>query len=296
MTRENQSSQESGGQYPSPAFGEQTQEHPGLTGRMSPVPDHGEESYQGSDKLEGRAAIITGGDSGIGRAVAIAFAREGADVLISYLEAEEEDAQDTMRHLEEAGRKAVAMPGDLADEGHCRRVVERAVEEFGRLDVLVNNAAYQMARGGIAEISSCEFDHTFRTNVYATFHLSKTALEHMGPGASIINTTSIQGTEPGNALLAYASTKGALISFTEGLAQETIQRGIRVNSVAPGPVWAPLIPATLSPESVSGFGGQSPAGRPAQPAELAPAYVYLASGKSSYINGETLGVTGGMPL
>lgn len=283
-------------QYPFPEFGEQTQEHPGLTGRMSPVPDHGEESYRGSGKLRGRAAVITGGDSGIGRAAAIAFAREGADVLISYLEAEEEDARDTVHHIEDAGRRAVAMPGDLTSEEQCYRVIDRAVEEFGRLDVLVNNAAFQMARGGIAEISSGEFDHTFKTNIYAPFHLSKRALEHMGYGASIINTTSIQGTEPSNSLLAYASTKGALVAFTEGLAQETIQRGIRVNSIAPGPVWAPLIPATLSAESVSGFGGGSPTGRPAQPAELAPAYVYLASEESSYINGETIGITGGMPL
>ncbi len=296
MSEQDQAPQGSAERYPYPEFGEQTQEHPGLTGRMSPTPDHGEESYRGSGKLEGKAAIVTGGDSGIGRAVAIAFAREGADVLLSYLEAEEEDARDTVRHIEEAGRRAVTMPGDITDGEQCRRVVERAVEEFGRLDVLVNNAAYQMARGGIAQIPDWEFDHTFKTNVYATFHLSKRALEHMGPGASIINTTSIQGTEPGNELLAYASTKGALIAFTEGLAQETIQRGIRANSVAPGPVWAPLIPATLRPESVSGFGGGSPAGRPAQPAELAPAYVYLASEESSYINGETIGVTGGRPL
>ncbi len=286
----------SGGRYPRPEFGEQPQQHPGLTSRMSPVPDHGEESYQGSGKLQGKAAVITGGDSGIGRAVAIAFAREGADVLISYLEAEEEDARETIRHVEAAGRKAIAAPGDLTDEAHCRQLIERAVEEFGRLDVLVNNAAYQMARDGIAEIPSWELDHTFRTNVHATFHLSKAALEHMGEGASIINSTSIQGTDPGNELLAYASTKGALIAFTEGLAKETMQRGIRVNSVAPGPVWTPLIPATLRPESVSSFGGTSPAGRPAQPAELAPAYVYLASDEASYVNGETIGVTGGMAL
>ncbi|WP_047864802.1 SDR family oxidoreductase [Rubrobacter aplysinae] len=282
--------------YPFPEFGEQSQEHPGLAGRMSPVPDHGEDSYQGSGKLQGRAAVITGGDSGIGRAVAIAFAREGADVLISYLEAEEEDARDTVGYIEQAGHKAVAMPGDITDEEQCRRVIDRAAEEFGRLDVLVNNAAFQMARGGIAEIPAEEFDHTFKTNIYAPFHLSKRALEHMVPGGVIINTTSIQGTEPSNSLLAYASTKGALVAFNEGLAQETIQRGIRVNSVAPGPVWAPLIPATLPAESVSGFGQGSPTGRPAQPAELAPAYVYLASDESSYINGETIGVTGGMPL
>jgi NAD(P)-dependent dehydrogenase (short-subunit alcohol dehydrogenase family) len=289
-----QSNQQSS--YPFPEFGEQTQEHPGLTGRMSPVPDHGEQSYQGSGKLQGRAAVITGGDSGIGRAVAIAFAREGADVLISYLESEEEDARDTVGYIEQAGRKALAMPGDITDEEQCRRVIDRAVEELGRLDVLVNNAAFQMARGGIAEISSEEFDHTFKTNIYAPFHLSKKALEHMERGSVIINTTSIQGTEPSNSLLAYASTKGALVAFNEGLAQETIQRGIRVNSVAPGPVWAPLIPATLPADSVSGFGQTSPTGRPAQPAELAPAYVYLASDESSYINGETIGVTGGMPL
>lgn len=277
-------------------FPPQRQEPPGLTDAMEPQPDHGEQTYRGSGRLTGLRALITGGDSGIGRAVAIAFAREGADVLISYLEAEEKDARETVRHVEEAGRRAVAMPGDITEEAQCKRIVDRAVEEFGRLDVLVNNAAFQMQRNGIAEISSEEFDRTFKTNVYATFHLSKRALEHMGSGASIINTTSIQGTEPSNGLLAYASTKSALIAFTAGLAQETMQRGIRVNSVAPGPVWAPLIPATLDPESVSGFGAGSPAGRPAQPAELAPAYVYLASGESSYINGETIGVTGGMPL
>ena len=282
--------------HPAPEFGEQPQQHPGITSRMSPLPDHGEQSYTGSGKLQGKAAVITGGDSGIGRAVAIAFAREGADVLISYLEAEQEDARETVRHVEAAGRKAIAAPGDLTDESHCQRLIERAAEEFGRLDVLVNNAAYQMSRDGIAGIPAWEFDHTFKTNVYATFHLCKAALEHMGPGASIINSTSIQGTDPGNELLAYASTKGALIAFTEGLAKETMQRGIRVNSVAPGPVWTPLIPATLRPESVSSFGGNSPAGRPAQPAELAPAYVYLASDEASYVNGETLGVTGGLPL
>jgi len=296
MSRENQGRRGPAEGYPFPEFGEQSQEYPGLTADMSPVPDHGEESYQGSGKLEGRAAVVTGGDSGIGRAVAIAFAREGADALISYLEAEEDDARDTVRYIEAAGRKAVAVPGDLAEEEQCHRVIDRAVEEFGRLDVLVNNAAFQMARGGIAEISSDEFDRTFKTNIYAPFHLSKRALEYMERGASIINTTSIQGTEPSNMLLAYASTKGAFIAFTEGLAGETIRRGIRVNSVAPGPVWAPLIPATLPPESVSGFGKGSPAGRPAQPAELAPAYVYLASEESSYINGETIGITGGMPL
>ena len=281
---------------PTPPQHTPRQDPPGHTKGMHPKPDHGEESYRGSHKLEGRAAIITGADSGIGRAVAIAFAREGADVLISYLEAEQEDVRETIRHVEAAGKKAVAAPGDLTGESHCRQIIERAVEEFGRLDVLVNNAAYQMARNGIAGIPAWEFDHTFRTNVHAAFHLSQAALEHMGPGASIINSTSIQGTDPGNELLAYASTKGALIAFTEGLAKETIRRGIRVNSVAPGPVWTPLIPATLRTKSVSGFGGQSPAGRPAQPAELAPAYVYLASDEASYVNGETLGVTGGMPL
>lgn len=283
-------------QYPQPNYPEQQLEHPGLESEMQPAPDYGEETYKGTGKLEGKVAVITGGDSGIGRAVALAFAREGADVVLSYLEAEESDAKETVRVVEEAGKRAVTVPGDIGVEEQCRSIIEKTMDEFGKIDILVNNAAYQMARGGIADISSEEFDHTFKTNIYSIFYLSKLALEHMEPGATIINTCSVEAYQPAPALLAYAATKGAIVTFTKGLAMETISRGIRVNVVAPGPVWTPLIPATLAPETVSGFGGQSPIGRPAQPAEFGPAYVFLASQESSYINGETLGVTGGMPL
>jgi NAD(P)-dependent dehydrogenase (short-subunit alcohol dehydrogenase family) len=264
---------------------------------MDPKPDYGEDAYRGTGKLTGKAAIITGGDSGIGRAVALAFAREGADVLISYLEAEETDAQETVRAVERSGKKAVAAPGDIQDEAHCQQIVEQCVSEFGKIDVLVNNAAYQMARNGITEIPSEEFERTFRTNVFAMFYLCKAAIPHMGPGSSIINTCSIEAYQPMPMLLDYSSTKGAIITFTKALAQELISQGIRANSVAPGPVWTPLIPATLPLQQVSQFGqAESPMGRPAQPAELAPAYVFLASQESSYVNGETLGVTGGSPL
>ena len=264
---------------------------------MDPRPDYGEDTYRGSGKLTGKAAIITGGDSGIGRAVALAFAREGADVLISYLEAEEPDAQETVRAVGGSGKKAIAVPGDIQDEAHCQQIVEQAVSEFGKVDVLVNNAAYQMARNGVTEIPSEEFERTFRTNVFAMFYLCKAAIPHMRPGSSIINTCSIEAYQPMPMLLDYSSTKGAIITFTKALAQELISQGIRANSVAPGPVWTPLIPATLPPQQVSQFGqAESPMGRPAQPAELAPAYVFLASQESSYVNGETLGVTGGSPL
>ncbi|MDP9400236.1 MAG: SDR family oxidoreductase [Actinomycetota bacterium] len=283
-------------QYPQPEMPEQTLEHPGLESDMQPRPDYGEQTYRGSGRLEGKRAIITGGDSGIGRAVALAFAREGADVLLSYLEEEEPDAQETARVVEASGRKAVRLAGDLRDEAHCERIVERAVAELGGLEILVNNAAYQMSRDGIESITAEELDRTFRTNIYAMFFLSKAALRHMRPGATIINSCSVEAYKPEPALLDYAATKGAIVNFTKGLAQEVIQRGIRVNSVAPGPVWTPLIPATMPAEQVKSFGAQSPIGRPAQPAELAPAYVFLASQESSYVNGETLGVTGGMPI
>ncbi len=283
-------------QYPQPEMPEQTLEHPGLESDMQPRPDYGEQTYRGSGRLEGKRAIITGGDSGIGRAVALAFAREGADVLLSYLEEEEPDAQETARVVEASGRKAVRLAGDLRDEAHCERIVERAVAELGGLEILVNNAAYQMSRDGIESITAEELDRTFRTNIYAMFFLSKAALRHMRPGATIINSSSVEAYKPEPALLDYAATKGAIVNFTKGLAQEVIQRGIRVNSVAPGPVWTPLIPATMPAEQVKSFGAQSPIGRPAQPAELAPAYVFLASQESSYVNGETLGVTGGMPI
>jgi NAD(P)-dependent dehydrogenase (short-subunit alcohol dehydrogenase family) len=297
MTQDQHAQQDPTTQYPQPEFSQQPLEHPGLESDMAPKPDYGEDTYRGSGKLTGKAAIITGGDSGIGRAIALAFAREGADVLISYLEAEESDAQETVHAIERSGRKAVAVPGDIQDEAHCQRIVEQAVSEFGKIDVLVNNAAYQMARNGVTEIPSEEFERTFKTNVFAMFYLCKAAIPHMGAGSSIINTCSIEAYQPMPMLLDYSSTKGAIITFTKALAQELISQGIRANSVAPGPVWTPLIPATLPPQQVSQFGqAESPMGRPAQPAELAPAYVFLASQESSYVNGETLGVTGGSPL
>ena len=297
MTQDQHAQQDPTTQYPQPEFPQQPLDHPGLESEMDPKPDYGEDTYKGSGKLTGKAAIITGGDSGIGRAVALAFAREGADVLISYLESEEPDAQETLRAVQESGMKAVAIPGDIQEEAHCQRIVEQAVSEFGKVDVLVNNAAYQMARNSITEIPSEEFERTFRTNVFAMFYLCKAAIPHMQPSSSIINTCSIEAYQPMPMLLDYSSTKGAIITFTKGLAQELISQGIRANSVAPGPVWTPLIPATLPPQQVSQFGqSESPMGRPAQPAELAPAYVFLASQESSYVNGETLGVTGGSPL
>ena len=297
MTQDQHAQQDPMTQYPQPEFSQQPLEHPGLESDMDPKPDYGEDTYRGTGKLTGKAAIITGGDSGIGRAVALAFAREGADVLISYLEAEETDAQETVRAVERSGKKAVAVPGDIQDEAHCQQIVKQCVSEFGKIDVLVNNAAYQMARNGITEVPSEEFERTFRTNVFAMFYLCKAAIPHMGPGSSIINTCSIEAYQPMPMLLDYSSTKGAIITFTKALAQELISQGIRANSVAPGPVWTPLIPATLPLQQVSQFGqAESPMGRPAQPAELAPAYVFLASQESSYVNGETLGVTGGSPL
>jgi hypothetical protein len=275
----------------------ETLQHPGLEGRMRTAPDFGEASYRGSGKLEGRRAVVTGGDSGIGRAVALAFAREGADVVISHLEAEAEDAAETLRVVEAAGRKAVSLPGDLQDEAYCRSLIEGSVEALGGVDVLVNNAAFQMVRGGLAEISTEELERTFRVNILALFHTCRAALEHMQPGATIINTTSVQGFQPAPKLMAYAATKAAIVNFTANLAQETIERGIRVNAVAPGPVWTPLIPATMPEEDVEDFGvEESPLGRAAQPAELAPPYVFLASAESSYINGETIRVTGGIPV
>ena len=298
MTEDQHTQQDPTRQYHQPdEQPEQELEHPGLESEMQPEPDYGYDTYRGSGRLEGRAAIITGGDSGIGRAVALAFAREGADVLISYLAEEEPDAQETAQAVEAAGKKVVKMPGDIGDETHCRRLVEQSITEFGKLDILVNNAAYQMYREGLASISAKELEHTYRTNVFSMFYLCKAALEHMHPGSSIINTCSVEAYQPQPMLLDYASTKAAIVNFTKGLAMEVAQQGIRVNSVAPGPVWTPLIPATMPAEQVSHFGHQeSPMGRAAQPAELAPAYVFLASQEASYVNGETLGVTGGTPL
>lgn len=283
-------------QGPKPPFKEPPQAVPGLESEMSMRPDDGAETYRGHGRLEGKVALITGGDSGIGRAVAIAFAREGADLLISYLEAEEADARETAQTVEASGRRCVTMAGDIREEAHCQKLVRRAVEEFGRLDVLVNNAAFQMTHADISEISSEEFDRTFRTNVFAMFYLCKAALPHLGEGGSIINTASIQAYQPTPELLAYAATKGAIVTFSKGLAPQAMKRGVRVNVVAPGPVWTPLIPSTMPQEKVESFGGDTPAGRPGQPSELAPVYVFLASQESSYICGEVLGVTGGKPL
>jgi NAD(P)-dependent dehydrogenase (short-subunit alcohol dehydrogenase family) len=262
---------------------------------MDPQPDHGEKSYVGSGRLAGKAAIITGGDSGIGRAVAIAFAREGADVLISYLN-EDEDARETARWVEEAGRKAVLLAGDITDPAHCNEIVERAVKEFGRLDVLVNNAAYQMTYPSLEEISDEEWDKTFDTNIGAMFRITRAAVKHMKPGASIINTTSINADHPNPGLIAYASTKGAIQNFTGGLAQLLAEKGIRANCVAPGPIWTPLIPSTMPPEKVKNFGKQVPMKRPGQPVEVAVSYVMLASDEASYISGATIAVTGGSPI
>jgi NAD(P)-dependent dehydrogenase (short-subunit alcohol dehydrogenase family) len=280
---------------PKPPFKTPQQEPPGKTREMAPQPDHGEHSYKGSGKLAGRAALITGADSGIGRAVAIAFARAGADILIGYLE-EHEDAQETARWVEQAGRKPVLMAGDIADPTHCKKLVARAVEEFGRLDILVNNAAYQMTYHSLDEISEAEWDKTFRTNIYSMFYLAKAAVPHMKPGSAIVNTSSINAKSPKPTLLAYATTKGAIANFTAGLAQLLAEKGIRVNCVAPGPIWTPLIPSTMAEKSVEKFGENTPLGRPGQPAELAPAYVLLASDDGSYMTGAMIPVTGGRPM
>jgi NAD(P)-dependent dehydrogenase (short-subunit alcohol dehydrogenase family) len=268
-----------------------------VTSRMRDEPDHGEETYEGHGRLKDQVAVITGGDSGIGRAVALAFAREGADVLISYLAGEDEDAQQTAGLIEDAGRKAVLVPADLTDEDACRVVVDRTVEEFGRIDILVNNAAYQMAQpGGIEDITTEQFDRVMKTNLYAMFWLCKLALPHMKAGASIINTSSVQASSPSPELLDYATTKAGIANFTRGLASMTAEQGIRVNSVAPGPIWTPLIPATMPEEKVESFGEQTPLGRAGQPVEVASAFVFLASRESSYITGEVLAVTGGQPV
>jgi NAD(P)-dependent dehydrogenase (short-subunit alcohol dehydrogenase family) len=278
-----------------PPFDEPGQQPPGLESEMEVKPDYGEESYQGSGRLEGKTAVITGGDSGIGRAVALAFAREGADVLISYLN-EEEDAEETRRVVEEAGKKCLLVAGDIGDESHCQKIVEQAVDELGKIDILINNAAFQMSHKSLEELSSEELEKTFRTNIFAMFYLSKAALSKMSEGGAIINTASIQAYQPSKELLAYAATKGAIVNFTKALNQEAIEKGIRVNAVAPGPVWTPLISSTMPAEKFQNFGKDSPMQRPAQPVELAPAYVFLASDEASYISGEVLGVTGGKPL
>lgn len=273
----------------------QQQEPPGYTGQMKPVPDHGETSYRGSGKLTGKVALITGGDSGIGRAVAIAFAREGADLLISYL-SEDADAQSTAQLVREAGRRVITVSGDITEEAHCRWLVQRTVDELGRLDILVNNAAFQRTYQSIEEIASGEWDYTLKTNIYAPFFLSKAAVPHMSAGGSIINTTSIQSKDPSGNLLAYATTKGAISNFTTGLSEMLGPKGIRVNAVAPGPIWTPLIPSTMPPEKVQSFGQETSLGRVGQPAELAGAYVLLASDAGSYMTGSIVPVTGGRSM
>ena len=296
MTQDQHTRTDPTSQYKDSDFPEQSLDHPGLTGDMRPAPDHGEETYRGTGRLQGKRAVITGGDSGIGRAVAIAFAREGADVVLSYLEEEEPDARETARWVRDAGRKAVSVPGDIRSEEHCEAIISRTVEELGGIDILVNNAAYQMALDGIGSLTTEQLERTFRTNVFAMYWLCRAALRHMEPGAVIINSSSIQAYQPSPHLLDYAATKAAIVNFTKNLAQEVTERGIRVNSVAPGPIWTPLIPATMPAESVPSFGQKTPEGRAGQPAELAPAYVFLASQESSYITGETIGVTGGQRL
>ena len=278
-----------------PPFPEQEQEPVGLESEMEPRPDYGEESYRGSGKLQGKAAIITGGDSGIGRAVALAFAREGADVLISYLD-EHSDAEETVRIVETEGRRCVPLPGDISDEAHCQQIVERAMQEFGRIDILVNNAAWQEDIESIRDVTREMLLHTYGVNIFAMFYLCKAAMPHMQPGSTIINTTSIQAYQPSPNLLPYSSTKGAILTFTKALSEEAIEKGIRVNAVAPGPIWTPLIPMSFPGEKVAKFGKDTPMGRPGQPAELAPVYVFLASQDSTYITGECIGVTGGKPL
>jgi NAD(P)-dependent dehydrogenase (short-subunit alcohol dehydrogenase family) len=280
---------------PRPPFPSQHQPMPGMTRKMSPVPDHGEKTYKGSGRLAGKRAVITGGDSGIGRAVAIAYAREGADVLISYL-SEDEDAAETKRLVEEAGRKAVLVAGDIQKAAHCRAIVERAVSDLGGIDILVNNAAHQATFKDIGDISDEEWELTFRVNIHAMFYLTKAAVPHMRPGSAIINTASINSDKPNPTLLAYATTKGAIQNFTAGLAQLLAEKGIRANAVAPGPIWTPLIPSTMDEKAVSNFGKNTPMQRPGQPAELATAYVMLADPLSSYVSGATIAVTGGKPI
>jgi NAD(P)-dependent dehydrogenase (short-subunit alcohol dehydrogenase family) len=284
-------------QYPSPKFPSQTQPEPGLAKDMTPKPDHGEVSYEGMGRLKGRKALVTGADSGIGRATAIAFAREGADVVLNYLPEEEPDAKEVMELITAAGRKAIPMPGDLKDEDFCKELVERAVAELDGLDILANIAGKQVSVEDVDELSTLQFDHTFKTNVYALFWLCKYALPHLPAGASIINTASIQSYQPSPQLLDYATTKAAIVAFTKALAKQVAKDGIRVNAVAPGPVWTPLQPSHgQPPEKIPEFGAQSLYGRPGQPAEVAPAYVFLASQESSFITAEIIGVTGGQHL
>ena len=278
---------------PTPEYPQKSIDPPGSDAELTPKADHGETTYKGLGRLTDKVALITGGDSGIGRAVAIAFAREGADLLISYLPEEEQDAQETVKWVVDAGRTAVTLPGDIRDEAHCRAMVDRAFDAFGRLDVLINNAAFQMTHEKIEEFSTEEFDRTFRTNVYAMFWLCRAALPRMKPGSCIINTASIQAYDPSPTLLAYAATKGAIVNFTKALSQMAMQQSVRVNAVAPGPVWTPLIPSTMDEAHVKQFGSNTAFERAAQPVELAPLYVFLASNEARYVTGEVYGATGG---
>ena len=281
--------------YPKPPFPKQQQPVPGSQRKMDPYPDCGEQSYKGSGRLNGKIALITGGDSGIGRAVAIAFAREGADVAVAYLD-EEQDAQETARWVEQAGRQCLLLPGDLAHKVHCRALVEKTVERFSRIDILVNNAAFQMTHENLEDIPDEEWVMTFDVNITAIFRVCQAALKHMQPGSSIINTSSVNSDMPNPTLLAYATTKGAIANFTAGLAQMLGPKNIRVNSVAPGPIWTPLIVSTMPEDKVQNFGANTPLGRPGQPVEVAPIYVLLASDEGSYITGQRFGVTGGKPI
>ncbi|MNH87870.1 General stress protein 39 [compost metagenome] len=281
--------------YPKPPFPKQQQPVPGSQRKMDPYPDCGEQSYKGSGRLNGKIALITGGDSGIGRAVAIAFAREGADVAVAYLD-EQEDAEETARWVEQAGRQSLLLPGDLAHKVHCRALVEKTVERFGRIDILVNNAAFQMTHEKLEDIPDEEWVMTFDVNITAIFRICQAALKHMPSGSSIINTSSVNSDFPNPTLLAYATTKGAIANFSAGLAQMLGPKNIRVNSVAPGPIWTPLIVSTMPEETVQNFGANTPLGRPGQPVEVAPIYVLLASDEGSYITGQRFGVTGGKPI
>ncbi len=283
-------------QYPQPPFKPQHQSHPGLAKEMSPEPDHGESSYIGTGRLKGRKALVTGADSGIGRAVAIAFAREGADVAIGYLPSEEADAKEVLKLIDKAGVKAVAVPGDISQESFCQAMVAKAEKELGGLDILVNNAGTMSSHTDLLEVKSVEFDTTMKTNVYALFWITQAAMPLLKPGASIINTASVQAYEPSRGIVDYAMTKAAIVAFTKGMAKQLMDKGIRINAVAPGPFWTPIQPSGQPPEKLAELGKEVPFGRPGQPVEIAPVYVLLASQEGSYITGEIYGVTGGMGI
>ena len=281
-------------QGPKPEFSQTPIAYPGSSTEMNPKPDHGEQSYQGSGRLQNKVALITGADSGIGRAVAIAFAREGADIAFGYLPEEEQDAAETTHWIREAGRKAIQVPGDLSVEKNCRELTDQTLGRFGHIDLLVNLAAFQSTHERLDEITSEEFDRTLKTNLYALFWLCRAIMPGMAPGSAVINTASIQSYDPSVHLLPYAVTKSAIVSMTKTLSMMGMKQGVRVNAVAPGPVWTPLIPATMSAEKVKHFGDKTAFGRPAQPVEIAPVFVFLASNEARYVTGEVYGVTGGL--